>query len=165
MNGKTRAGKQPVLFPPRREDGHKHLPLHDDQQAFLPVIHVLVQADDADDVRPCRHSPVQLHLSSGLGAVIQNLGKQSEKRVRAWWKVGFLQSANPLLEMKQRKSSIFDEDRREKELKATHPYHPGDHFIEWINSNMLLVENTGSLTGCFIIFTYAGVEIFEFEGI
>lgn len=81
MNGKTtagrRRGREPVPFPP---DGRKKrvLPLHDDQQAFLPVIHVLVQADDADDVRACRNSPVELHLSSRLGGVIQNLGKHSE---------------------------------------------------------------------------------------
>ena len=51
------------------------LPLHDNQQAFLAVVHVLVQADDADDVRPGGHSPVELHLSSGLGAVIKDLRK------------------------------------------------------------------------------------------
>lgn len=60
------------------------LPLHDNQQAFLPVIHVLIQADDANDVRPSGHSPVELHLSSGFGAVVKDLGKQSEDGLLAY---------------------------------------------------------------------------------
>lgn len=54
------------------------LPLHDDEQALLAVVHVLVQAEDANDVRPRRHPPVELHLSPGFGAVVQNLEERWE---------------------------------------------------------------------------------------
>lgn len=55
------------------------LPLHDDQQALLAVMHVLVQAEDRNDVRPCWHSPVELHLPSGFGAVVEDL--EAKKRL------------------------------------------------------------------------------------
>lgn len=42
------------------------------------MIHVLIQGDDANDVRPSGHPPVELHLSSGFGAIVKNLGTQSE---------------------------------------------------------------------------------------
>lgn len=61
------------------------LPLHDDQQALLAVMHVLVQAEDRNDVRPRRHPPVELHLSSGFWAVVQNLGGrdgETDRRMR-----------------------------------------------------------------------------------
>lgn len=64
------------------------------------MIHVLVQADDADDVRPRGYSPVELHLSPSLGAVVQNLRKTIRERVRAGRKVWFWLSVNTLLEIK-----------------------------------------------------------------
>ena len=55
------------------------LPLHDDEQALLPMMHVLIQAEDTDDVRPSGHPPVELHLSSGFGAVVQDLGQRDNE--------------------------------------------------------------------------------------
>lgn len=57
------------------------VPLHDDEQALLAVVHVLVQAEDANDVRPRRHPPVELHLSPRFGAVIQNLEERWENEL------------------------------------------------------------------------------------
>lgn len=62
------------------------LPLHDDEQALLAMVHVLVQAEDANDVRPCRHPPVELHLSPGFGAVVQNLDDRRENELEIYKK-------------------------------------------------------------------------------
>lgn len=52
------------------------LPLHDDEQTLLPVMHVLIEIQNANDVRPPRNPPVKLHFSSRFGTVVQNLEGQ-----------------------------------------------------------------------------------------
>lgn len=74
------------------------------------MVHVLVQADDADDVGPRGHAPVELHLPPGLGAVIQNLGKQSENQSEL-----SLLRVNTLLEVKKRKLMKTPERKNEKQ--------------------------------------------------
>ena len=43
--------------------------LHDDQQAAVGALHVLVHGVDVDDVRTGRGPPVDVHLAAGLGVV------------------------------------------------------------------------------------------------
>lgn len=59
-----------------RTDGkttNETVPLHDDEQALLATMHVLIQAEDSDDMRPARHPPMKLHLPSRFGVVVEDL--------------------------------------------------------------------------------------------
>jgi len=56
-------------------------PLHDDEQAFLPLVHVLVEVEDPDDVGPSQHPEVQLNLPPGFGSVIQDLRKKNRVKI------------------------------------------------------------------------------------
>lgn len=58
----------------RKERGSP--PLHDDEEAFLAMVHVLIEAEDLHDVGAPWHPPVQLHLSPRLWAIVQNLWKE-----------------------------------------------------------------------------------------
>lgn len=53
-------------------------PLHDDEQTFPPLVEVLVDVHDADDVRALRRPPVQLHFPAGLRAVLQHLREKRD---------------------------------------------------------------------------------------
>lgn len=53
-------------------------PLHDDEQTLPPLVEVLVDVHDADDVRALRRSPVQLHFPAGLRAVLQHLREKRD---------------------------------------------------------------------------------------
>lgn len=99
-----------LVSPSKQEENKRGIPpLHDDQQAFLPVVHVLVQADDAHDVRPPGHAPVELHLSSGFGAVVKNLGKPITGR-------HFAVTTSHI------KLSIFDEDAGQEERNRSNTW-------------------------------------------
>ena len=48
-------------------------PLHDDQEALLPIVCVLVHVLDVDDVPAAAGPPVQVDLPPTLDIVLQNL--------------------------------------------------------------------------------------------
>lgn len=53
-------------------------PLHDDEETLLSLVHVLIQAEDADHVRTTRNPCMQLHLTAGFRCVVQNLKKNTD---------------------------------------------------------------------------------------
>lgn len=56
-------------------------PLHDDEETFLPLVHVLIQAEDLDDVRTSGDPPVQLNLPPGFRSVVEYLFQQNTPRL------------------------------------------------------------------------------------
>lgn len=64
--------------------GRMDSPLHYDEQTCFPLVHVLIQAEDLDDVRTSGDSPVQLDLPPGFRSVVEDLLKtQHTTSVRA----------------------------------------------------------------------------------
>ena len=55
-------------------------PLHDDEQALLALVDVLVQTEDLDDVGSSWHTPMELNLPPGFGTVVQNLTEKDGGR-------------------------------------------------------------------------------------
>lgn len=48
-------------------------PFHNNEETFLPMVHVLIEAEYPYDVGTSGRSPVQLHFPSGFGSVVENL--------------------------------------------------------------------------------------------
>lgn len=57
------------------------LPFHDNEQASLAIVDVLIHVQDMDNVRAARGSPVILDLLTRLGAVVQELWRKTESKV------------------------------------------------------------------------------------
>jgi len=63
---------------PTRSGAAGDSPLHDDEQTLPPLVEVLVDVHDADDVGALRCPPVQLHFPAGLRAVLQHLREKRD---------------------------------------------------------------------------------------
>lgn len=63
---------------PTRSGATGDSPLHDDEQTLPPLVEVLVDIHDADDVRALRCPPVQLHFPAGLRTVLQHLREKPD---------------------------------------------------------------------------------------
>lgn len=50
-----------------------NIPFHDDEEAALAVMHILIHIYDAHNVGATRGLPVMVHLLPGLGAIVQEL--------------------------------------------------------------------------------------------
>lgn len=55
------------------------LPFHDDQQAPISAVAILVHVDDVHNVAAAARPPVQLHLASGLRIIVQYLEEEQEQ--------------------------------------------------------------------------------------
>lgn len=89
----TPRGRVPCSPPPA---GSQDSPLHDDEQTFPPLVEVLVDVHDADDVRALRRPPVQLHFPAGLGAILQHLREKPNPAQRPAWQLWGAGDSAPL---------------------------------------------------------------------